>query len=406
MATRTLSRNLPYINQQISALLVNTSPSVKFICIVTIFGYLLSFSETAIKALSVTPGYILPPQFCIWTAFTFCFLELYLWEVFLDIIIVGLCGKLIEPLWGQMEMMTFFAITNLGVAILSSMYYLFVYFCTKDDDLLFNVHIHGLSGYVAAVCVAVRQIMPDLLIAKTRIGKLTNRNMPLIVVFFSIIFWLCGILDGTTPTMFISGLIVSWIYLRFYQLHANGNRGDGSESFTFASFFPTILQPAISALVNPLHNLFLRIGIVKPHAVLRNSAHSLTSVVSVQNVDMHDMERRRQIALKALSERLSRTTDSSRQKILPKSFPHHHNHQGHAHGHGHHHNFSDSSQPPFIASQKVPVEFTIPAIPLPPPPSMVAPAQQYSQPTEPAAAQSTTNTLIDLGTPTEPPNNS
>lgn len=99
MATRTLSRNLPYINQQISALLVNTSPSVKFICIVTIFGYLLSFSETAVKALSVTPGYILPPQFCIWTAFTFCFLELYLWEVFLDIIIVGLCGKLIEPLW-------------------------------------------------------------------------------------------------------------------------------------------------------------------------------------------------------------------------------------------------------------------------------------------------------------------
>lgn len=58
--------------------------------------------------------------------------------------------------------------------------------------------------------------------------------MPLVVVFFSIIFWLCGILDGTTPTMFISGLIVSWVYLRFYQLHGNGNRGDGSESFTFA----------------------------------------------------------------------------------------------------------------------------------------------------------------------------
>lgn len=175
MASRALSRNLPYINQQISALLLNTSPSVKFICCVTVVGYILSFSETAIKVLSVTPGYILPPSFCIWTAFTFCFVELYLWEVFLDIIIVGLCGKLIEPLWGQMEMMTFFAITNIGVAVLSSMYYLFVYFCTKNIELLFEVHIHGLSGYVAAVCVAVRQIMPDLLIAKSRIGKLTNR---------------------------------------------------------------------------------------------------------------------------------------------------------------------------------------------------------------------------------------
>lgn len=175
MASKALGRNLPYIKQQFSALLVNTSPSVKFICVVTIFGYVLSYSPTAVKVLSVTPGYILPPSFCIWTAFTFCFLELYLWEVFLDIIIVGLCGKLIEPLWGQMEMMTFFAITNLGVAILSSLYYLFVYMCTSNDSLLFEVHIHGLSGYVAAVCVAVRQIMPDLLIAKTRIGKLTNR---------------------------------------------------------------------------------------------------------------------------------------------------------------------------------------------------------------------------------------
>lgn len=58
--------------------------------------------------------------------------------------------------------------------------------------------------------------------------------MPLTLVFVSIVLWLFGILDGTTPTMFVSGLIVSWIYLRFYQRHANGNRGDGSESFTFA----------------------------------------------------------------------------------------------------------------------------------------------------------------------------
>lgn len=138
-----------------------------------------------------------------------------------------------------------------------------------------------------------------------------------------------------------------------------------------------------------------------------SSAHSLTSVVSVQSVDMHDMERRRQIALKALSERLSRTTDSSRQKILPKSFPHHHHqHQGHSHHghvHGHHHNFSDSDQPSFIAKPKTPMEFTIPAIPLPPPPSMIASAQ-YSQPPEAAVQQST---LIDLDTAgNQPTNNS
>lgn len=166
------------------------------------------------------------------------------------------------------------------------------------------------------------------------------------------------------------------------------------------SFFPTIIQPAIAVLVNPFHAFFLRIGIVKPHAILRNSASTLASVVSVQNVDMHDMERRRQIALKALSERLSRTTDSSRQKILPKSFPYHHHAHGHGYAHGHHgHNFSDSDQPSFIASSKGPVEFTIPAIPLPPPPGMqmqmqIAPANQSSSMATPQ--NSSAHVLIDL----------
>lgn len=170
------------------------------------------------------------------------------------------------------------------------------------------------------------------------------------------------------------------------------------------------MQPAIAVLVNPFYIFFLRIGIVKPHANLRNSAHSLTSVVSVQNVDMHDMERRRQIALKALSERLSRTTDSSRQKILPKSFPYHqhaHGHGGHSHGHGHahgaHHSFSDSDQPPFIASTKSPMEFTIPAIPLPPPPSMLTQAQTSEQAT---TQSSSANVLIDLNIQNDSTNNS
>lgn len=154
------------------------------------------------------------------------------------------------------------------------------------------------------------------------------------VLFCSLILWVVGIMDGTHPVMFCSGLIVSWVYLRFYQRHSNGSRGDSADSFTFASFFPAILQPIISILVNPIYKISIKMGIIKPLVSLRSSQSSLTSVsVSLPGVDPHDMERRRQIALKALSERLSRTTDSSRQNTLPKSFPnvksgksHHHHH--------------------------------------------------------------------------------
>lgn len=144
--------------------------------------------------------------------------------------------------------------------------------------------------------------------------------------------------------------------------------------------------------MNPIHAICIRIGAIKPHSPSKSStASSLTSVVSISGVDMHDMERRRQIALKALSERLSRTTDSSRANLLPRSFPHshHHGHHGghhghHAHpghqGHGHHghQHGSDSDQPSFIASPKAPQTFVIPAIPLPPPPAKEPQPQQIN----------------------------
>lgn len=151
-AIKSFGRNLPYLRQQFAALLGNTSTSVKFICLVVLFSYCLSFSENAILVLSVTPGYLLPPAFWVWTAFTCCFLEIHFWEVCVDVITVGLCGKLIEPLWGAMEMMTFFGIVNLGVAILSALVYLFLYMCTGDTDLLFDIHVHGLTGYIAGLC--------------------------------------------------------------------------------------------------------------------------------------------------------------------------------------------------------------------------------------------------------------
>lgn len=165
----------PLWRQQLAALWANTSPTVKCICIIVIVGYALSFADGAVHALSVTPGYLLPPSFHIWTAFSFWCMELHAWEVAVDIVTVGLCGKLIEPLWGRWEMVKFFWVVNAGVATLTTLFYLAVYAGTGDVELLFHVHVHGLAGYVAGLSVAVRQIMPDLLIFRTGAGKFTNR---------------------------------------------------------------------------------------------------------------------------------------------------------------------------------------------------------------------------------------
>jgi hypothetical protein len=55
----------------------------------------LSYSETAVLTMSVTPGFFNPPHFWVWTALSHCFLEIHFWEVLVDIFTVVLVGKLI-----------------------------------------------------------------------------------------------------------------------------------------------------------------------------------------------------------------------------------------------------------------------------------------------------------------------
>lgn len=316
-ALRVFSRNVPYLRQQFAALLGNTSPSVKFICCVVVIGYILSFSDDVVDVLSVTPGYLLPPSFQLWSTFTFWFLEIHLWEVIIDIVTVGLCGKLIEPLWGQMEMMKFFLLTNIGVAFLTTFYYLVIFSCTGNTSYLFDIHVHGLAGYLAAVSVAVKQIMPDHLLIKTPLGKLTNRSLPLLILILAILLWAVGALEGTYPCMWGSGTILAWMYLRFWQRHSSGTRGDMADNFGFDNFFPTVVQPVVRGALGPPFRLLQRVGVCpKPPRRVHLAMSPRGVTISLPGVEPQDMERRRQIALKALSERLSKTSEQTRQKNL------------------------------------------------------------------------------------------
>jgi len=311
MSMRALSKNLPYMYSGTAALLNNTSVAVKVICVIVFSCYFLAYSETAVLAMSVTPGYFNPPHFWIWTALTHCFLEIHFWEVVVDIFTVVLVGKLIEPLWGALEMMTFFFIVNTGVAVLCAFFYYILYMATQNEELLFKVHIHGLSGYLAGVSIAVKQVMPDHILARTPIGKITNRNIPLAVFGLTFIMWAIGMVEGSYCTMFGTGLIVSWIYLRFYQVHNNGSRGDLADSFAFSTLFPNVLQPPVSVLSNTIFSLMVRCRLCKKPVRRYDVGAPSGITISLPGAESQDAERRRQIALRALSERLSKTEEQS-----------------------------------------------------------------------------------------------
>ncbi len=178
-----------------------------------------------------------------------------------------------------------------------------------ETDLQDNL-ILGLAGYLAGVSVAVKQAMPDHILYRSPMGKITNSNIPLACFLLTFVMWAIGLVEGSYCTMFGSGLVISWIYLRFYQLHANGTRGDSAESFCFASFFPNVMQPPINACFALLVRLRICKKPIRRYDMGAASTSGPAISISLPGVDNHDTERRRQIALKALSDRLSKTPAS------------------------------------------------------------------------------------------------
>jgi len=199
------------------------------------------------------------------------------------------------------------------VAVLSAFFYYLLYMATQNVELLFKVHIHGLSGYLAGVSIAVKQVMPDHILARTPIGKITNRNIPLAVFGLTFIMWAIGMVEGSYCTMFGTGLIVSWIYLRFYQVHSNGTRGDMADSFAFSTLFPNVLQPPVSVLSNTIFSLMVRCKVCKKPVRRYDVGAPSGITISLPGAESQDAERRRQIALRALSERLSKTEEPTGQ---------------------------------------------------------------------------------------------
>ncbi|NXC23016.1 TM115 protein, partial [Corythaeola cristata] len=102
----------------------------------------------------------------------------------------------------------------------------------------------------------------------------------------------------------------SWVYLRFYQRHSRG-RGDMSDHFAFATFFPEILQPVVGLVANLVHGILVKVKVCRK-TVKRYDVGAPSSItISLPGTDPQDAERRRQLALKALNERLKRVEDQS-----------------------------------------------------------------------------------------------
>lgn len=141
-----------------------------------------------------------------------------------------------------------------------------------------------------------------------------------------------GLLLGTETAMFLAwfGFFTAWIYLRFYRVSpsissaATGDgsviRGDASDTFSFAHFFPEPLQTPMASIADQVYNTLVSVKLCTPFSAEdidagneQASARAEGGLPSIMNPNSRggkggttraEAERRRALALKALDQRL------------------------------------------------------------------------------------------------------
>lgn len=153
-----------------------------------------------------------------------------------------------------------------------------------------------------------------------------------------------GALFGTETATFLSwfGFMTAWIYLRFFRLSpslsstATGEdsfvRGDASDTFSFAHFFPEPLQVPVGLLADQVYNALVAFRVCTPfsHEDIdagneQASARAEGGLPSLMNSGRggrgggrrEEAERRRALALKVLDQRLQAAANKPHQPTVP-----------------------------------------------------------------------------------------
>mmetsp|Transcript_21757 Transcript_21757/g.37101 ORF Transcript_21757/g.37101 Transcript_21757/m.37101 type:complete len:322 (+) Transcript_21757:16-981(+) len=271
----------------------------KALAALLIAGWALVFfvPDTA-SYLALVPGRTLP---CVWNVISGGLLIINPVELVINVIGLLILARLVEPVYGSKEFLKYLFLVNLMVctSVFVSIYV--AYAITTSGDLLYH-QFTGFHGILAALLVAVKQIMPTHEVKLFGAVKLSVKTLPTLMLVI-----VCGICVALQRQDFLSfyctGTYLGWVYLRFFQQQPESEAyGDASEQFKFSSFFPSFLEAPIDLLASILG--FITRLRHDPATQAESTTKALHSGPSLLGSDAADASRRRERGAKALEERL------------------------------------------------------------------------------------------------------
>lgn len=225
-----------------------------------------------------------------------------------------------ERIWGPMELIRFSLIVIVISNVIAWFLALVLFVVTRGEMQMYGIQYHGLEALQTAFLVAFAQLIPEHQIQFKGRFKVRVRDLPMLYVTFSNVICVLGY---PSPFILIQfGWLIGWGYLRFFQIHDGGVRGDRSETFSLVQWFPPFMHKPVTFISNTLYGIFVKVGVIEPwqYSALGDVELGVGSGLPSMNVGISGMastpggggagstraeaERRRAMALKALDQRV------------------------------------------------------------------------------------------------------
>lgn len=184
-----------------------------------------------------------------------------------------------------------------------------------------------------SLLVAFSQLVPAHTVTLFR-GLLSLRvlRFPILYIGTVTVLAMTPLLTSAAFFLSIYGFLTSWTYLRFYKRvfpdldasQPSSLRGDASETFAFAEFFPGPAKPLVATVANAVFDVLVTLRVCTPFSQAEISAARGDNNYIQRTAPggaRAEAERRRALALKALDQRLQAAAASNPSRSQPTPPP-------------------------------------------------------------------------------------
>ncbi|KAI1858421.1 uncharacterized protein JN550_012705 [Neoarthrinium moseri] len=275
-------------------------------------------SEIVVEWLTLVPQLSL---FYPWTFVTTTLVENNIFTLGIAGLTIFQGGRYLERAWSSREFAKFLLVTLLVPNILSFLVLVMMFTLTRNERWTLTT-VSGTIPLQISFLVAFSQLVPAHTVTLFRgIVSLRVPRIPLIHLGVVTVLSLTPILSVAHVLLATFGLLTSWTYLRFYKTvfpdldssQPTSMRGDASETFAFAEFFPGPVKPAVAALSDQVFNVLVAMKVCTPFSAAEVSAAHGGGFIQrgAPGGVRAEAERRRALALKALDQRLHAATGTT-----------------------------------------------------------------------------------------------